>query len=290
MDRAPTLLFCVGATKAGTSWLRDYLAAHPECYLRGARELHYFDCHDLGATWARAEVKKRIARLEQAMATAGTEQALVGAGELADLRALLALLQKPVDEAAYVAYLTEERGGARLVADVTPGYSLLSAERLGQMAGLLPDVRFLYILRDPIERLWSHVRMMARRRGEGTVGKVRAARILHGVIAGRETAIAVRSDYRGGLERLREAVEPGRLMVAFYEELFTHPGIGALCGFLGIAERPADLGRRVHQGMALAMEPSQLQAARDWLRPQYDYVERTMGRLPQAWQWALTEV
>jgi hypothetical protein len=290
VDGSPTLLFCVGATKAGTSWLRDYLAGHPECHLRGARELHYFDCHDLGATWARADVRKRIARLEEVLATSGAEQALVRAAELADLRALLALLQKPVDEAAYLAYLAEGRGEAKLLADVTPAYSLLSAERLGRMAGLLPDVRFLYILRDPIERLWSHVRMIARRRGEGTVGKARAARILEAVIAGRETAIAVRSDYRRALERLREAVDPARLKVAFHEELLTAPGIGALCGFLGIAERPADLGRRVHQGMALTMEPAQIQAARDWLRPQYDYVERTMGRLPQAWHRALTEV
>jgi len=31
------------------------------------------------------------------------------------------------------------------------------------MAGL-GETRFLYILRDPVERLWSHVRMIARRR------------------------------------------------------------------------------------------------------------------------------
>jgi hypothetical protein len=287
----PTLLFCVGATKAGTSWLHDYLSGHPECHLRGMKELHYFDCHDLGANWAKNDVKARIAKVEEVLASAGPERAFTLAAKLADLKALLKLLQKPVDEAAYLAYLTEGRGEAKLVADVTPAYSLLSAERLRRMMGLLPDVRFLYMLRDPIARLWSHVRMMARRRGgDGKVARGRAARILEGVIAGREAEIAVRSDYRGALERLREAIDPARLMVAFYEELLTAPGIGALCAFLGIGQRPADLGRRVHEGVELAMEPAQVQAARDWLRPQYEYVERTMGRLPQAWQRALTEV
>lgn len=290
VDETPALLFCVGATKAGTSWLRDYLAVHPDCHLRGMTELHYFDCHDLGATWARTDVERRIARLEEEMSAAGTERALVRAAELADLKALLALLRKPLDEAAYVEYLTEGRGGAKLIADVTPAYSLLSTHRLRRMAGLMPEVRFLYVLRDPIARLWSHVRMMARRRGEGSVGRARAARILDGVIAGREAAIAARSDYRGALERLREAVEPSRLMVAFYEELLTATGIAALCSFLGIGQRPADLGRRVHQGIALTMEPAQVRAARDWLRPQYDYVERVMGRLPQAWKQTLAEV
>ncbi|WP_343116915.1 sulfotransferase family protein [Ostreiculturibacter nitratireducens] len=291
VEGAPTLLFCVGATKAGTSWLYDYLSGHPDCHLRGTKELHYFDCHDLDATWARSDVKARIARIEEALASAGPARALDLAAELADLKALLKLLRKPVDEAAYVAYLTEGRGEEKLVADITPAYSLLSAERLRGMAALLPDVRFLYILRDPVARLWSHVRMMARRRdGEGKVARGRAARILDGVIAGRETEIAVRSDYRGALERLNAAVDPSRVLVAFYEELLTVPGIRAVCAFLGIAERPADLGRRVHEGVALAMEPAQVRAARDWLRPQYEYVERTMGRLPQSWRRALTEV
>ena len=291
MQGAPTLLFCVGATKAGTSWLHDYLSGHPDCHLRGVKELHYFDCHDLGAGWALADLKARIAKAEAALASARPERALELAAKLADLKALLKLLRQPVDEAAYVAYLTEGRGEEKLVADLTPAYSLLSAERLRQMAGLLPDVRFLYILRDPIARLWSHVRMIARRRGgTGTVASGQAARILEGVIAGREEAIAVRSDYRGALERLRAAVDPARLMVAFHEELLTVPGIGALCGFLGIGQRPADLERRVHEGVQLAMQPVQVQAARDWLRPQYDYVERTMGRLPHAWHRALTEV
>lgn len=291
MGTEPTLLFCVGATKAGTSWLHDYLSDHPDCHFRSVKELHYFDCHDLGATWALDDVKARIARVEEVLGAAPPGRALELAAELGDLKALKRLLGKPVDEAAYVAYLTEGRSEERLVADITPAYSLLSTERLRRMAALLPDVRFVYILRDPVERLWSHVRMMARRRGgEGKVGRGRAARILEGVIAGREHEIAVRSDYRGALERLAAAVDPSRLMVAFYEEFLTSDGIRALCAFLGIGQRPAELGKRVHAGVPLAMDGPQARAARDWLRPQYEYVERTMGRLPQAWRRTLTEV
>ena len=43
-----TLMFGVGATKAGTSWLYRYLADHPECHLRSIKELHFFDALDTG--------------------------------------------------------------------------------------------------------------------------------------------------------------------------------------------------------------------------------------------------
>ena len=39
-----TIVFlCVGAAKAGTTWLHTQLKAHPDCHFRAIKELHYFD-------------------------------------------------------------------------------------------------------------------------------------------------------------------------------------------------------------------------------------------------------
>ena len=46
MSDEPTLLFCVGAAKSGTTWLYRYLHDHPECHLRSIKELHFFDTID----------------------------------------------------------------------------------------------------------------------------------------------------------------------------------------------------------------------------------------------------
>ena len=50
-----TMAICVGATKAGTSFLYEHLAAHPQCHFRTIKELHYFDKVLTGATreWCR---------------------------------------------------------------------------------------------------------------------------------------------------------------------------------------------------------------------------------------------
>ena len=38
-----TLLLCIGAQKAGTTWLADYLRDHPEVHLPPVKEVHFFD-------------------------------------------------------------------------------------------------------------------------------------------------------------------------------------------------------------------------------------------------------
>ena len=65
MSQPPTLLFCAGAVKAGTSWLYEYLRGHPETYLRSIKEMQFFNKLDEGALGARVQrMKKEIAGME----------------------------------------------------------------------------------------------------------------------------------------------------------------------------------------------------------------------------------
>ena len=208
--------------------------------------------------------------------------------KLNDLRELAKLLRGPVDDDAYIAYLTRGMAGQKLVADISPSYSLMSTARLAEMAQILPDVRFVFILRDPVQRLWSNVRMMARPKA-GAEMAAAAGKILDRAVLGDAPEIEMRSDYCGALQRLGAAVAPKKLKIVFYEDLMTEAGISGLCSFLGLTSLPGDLGRRVHEGAKLAMTGAQKRAAAAWLAPQYDYVNERMGRLPQAWHETLAE-
>ncbi|MBD3678119.1 MAG: sulfotransferase [Rhodobacteraceae bacterium] len=283
-----TLLFCVGATKAGTSWLHRFLSDHPQCHLRAIKELHYFDALDFGGAEGQL---KRLARererFEGQMPTAQGPRVLNLARQVADrLEWASVIARGREDRSAYLAYLTGGQGaGQQLVADMTPAYGLLSTERLKAMAGLLPDVRFVYLLRDPVERLWSHVRMLAGRNSpDGAADAETAADLLDGTIAGREEGIAKRSDYRAAIEKLRRAVDPKRLCIMFYEEMVSGDGMRRLCAFLGLDFVAPDTARRIHVSPPLQMTPAQRRAARDWLAPQYDYVRAEIGALPPAWR------
>lgn len=278
-------MFGVGATKSGTSWLYRYLSGHPECFLRTVKELHFFDALDEGRVEARIGALETLKRQLERRAGAGrTAEVLERARRIADIEHLIRVFRKG-DEGAYLDYLNDGRGERRLIADITPSYALLPEGRLERMAGMSADVRFVYLLRDPVARLWSHVRMLARRRSAtGRDLETRAEGILERALSDGEGHILRRGDYRAALTRLGAAVSPARLLTLFYEELFTAPAIARLCRFLGIAEHPGETGKRVHEGVALNMREEQRRRAVALLAPQYEFVEARLGRLPDAWQ------
>lgn len=286
MGNEPTLLFCVGATKAGTSWFHRYLVGHPECHMRGVKELHYFDAFDAPeSSWQvrqiRRDQKALQSRLQASDSAAETLQTRIDDyQDLLDLHGLGAR-----DDGAYLNYLTKGRQGERLIADVTPAYGLLSADRFRQMANLLPRVRFLYLIRDPVSRLWSHIRMLAARRVASAERLQKAAqRIFWRFGRGRFPVIWDRSDYRKTLMRLDQALAPGQLLTVFYENLFSQAAIRRICQFLGIQGVKAKVHNRVHAGPDVPMDSNMVAHAQEWLAPQYEFIRNRFASIPQEWQ------
>lgn len=278
------VFFCVGAAKAGTTWLHRQLSAHPECHFRSIKELHYFDALETDRVKDelnkhRDQQKAMLERLADAGKAPGREQSI----RLADRAAWMDVLQQAEDESAYLDYLQRGAGEARVVGDMTPAYALLPEKRLRFMAGLGADVRFLFLLRDPLDRLWSHVRMIAARRdANGEVTERRCARILRRTLNGAETQIVNRSDYAGALARLSAAVAPAKLLVEVFEDMVRGDGLARICDFLGISRAQPD-PVPVHEGQELEMTREQRLAALDWLAPQYDAARKALGRMPEAW-------
>ena len=73
------------------------------------------------------------------------------------------------------------------------------------------------------------------------------------------------------------------LHLEFYERLFTPEAIERLCAFLGIAPKPANFERVVHRGKTTGVEVLRVGELRESLQPQYNYVEKLMGEVPQEW-------
>ena len=299
MGKAPTVLLGVGAAKSGASWHCRYLSDHPEGRFRSIMELHYFDGIDLGARDRHAADRTREAEAIRARISKGRAGAAAD-GRLADREAWLHVLAAEHDDAAtYLAYLDGGRDGPdtgpdtgpAVVGEVTPGYALLSEDRLCAMAGPgSRDVRFVYLLRDPIAQLWSHVRMIAgRRAADGVAARRRCNPIFDRTLAGEESKIEARSDYRAALGRLSRAIDPARLLVRVFEELVHGVGAARLCAFLGIAPRAPD-PLPVYADQPMRMRAEQRHSARTWLAPQKDYVAERLGYWPAGWHYDLSEV
>jgi hypothetical protein len=77
------------------------------------------------------------------------------------LEEIAACTGQPRNIERYVS-LFRYKGVERLSGDISPGYGMLEQEIIEQLLVRLPMLRVLVLVRDPIERLWSHINMWHR--------------------------------------------------------------------------------------------------------------------------------
>lgn len=289
MGNAPVILMCVGATKAGTTWLHDQLSAHPDCYLRTIKEYHYFSTIE-PAHWDKkiAETNGEIAQLESAGDLAAPQLR-----RLNDLRSFLPLLlPRRVDAPAFGDYLRAAPVGTKLVGDFTPAYSILQGKLLQPIKAMGGALKVVYLMRDPLARLWSHIRMSAARSAPNAFDAACTdllARTLAGDEDGGIRGMLRRGDYATNLPKLQR-IFGDSLLVMFTEDLFTKAGFDRLLAFVGLGPLVANLSTRVHEGRDLPMPAALRSAALRFLRPQYDYIAQSFPALPEAWRAAMDEM
>ncbi len=257
--------------------------------MSAVKELHYFDSDT-------ADKSERLAQRCETQA-----RTLMADGDSADwqqaraqdLQALAEMLRSPRDDhAAYLAYLNRgTTAQTKMIGDVTPAYAIQSEKGLREMAGLAPVVRFVYVMRDPIDRLWSHVRMMAARSlPDGVQMNLHANQMMEDALGDANSEPMLRSDYRGTLERLERATTPEQRHVMLFERMFQEHSIKKLCRFLGLSIQPAQTGRKVHAGRPVSLRDDLRAAAREALQEQYTAVQERFETLPARWQRHMAKV
>jgi hypothetical protein len=141
MNTKPDFI-CVGAQKAGTSWLWDQARSHPKIWMPPLKEIRYFMNFE--------EVKKRIPKYRAKHNSGPRDEQFWDRAEQA----------KEITVKEYASLFTP--AGDKITGDVTPGYSALRHDKIQAIATELPNCRFIFLVRDPIDRVWSQVNMLVR--------------------------------------------------------------------------------------------------------------------------------
>jgi hypothetical protein len=140
VDAWPDFL-CVGAQKGGTSWLYQQLAVHPDFWMPPIKELHYFD---------------KLSRVKGISPRQKDERDACFLERLKNLRE-----RSYIDLERY-AQLFEPKG-SQVSGDISPTYSMLNEEIIQRIVAHLPELKVMFLARDPVERAWSQLSMGVRR-------------------------------------------------------------------------------------------------------------------------------
>lgn len=127
----------------------------------------------------------------------------------------------------------DEKEPGKLYGEITPFYLLAPVERIQEFRHHTPAVRLFAILRDPVERDWSSIRMVAAQRGllDDPKGLRRLAR---------SKTIRIRGDYVSSLRKWLSVFPLEQLLVLPYELLKRDRAefLAALCAHLGVPAEP----------------------------------------------------
>ncbi len=111
-------------------------------------------------------------------------------------------------------------GQGKVKGDITPGYSTLSRRRVRFVRSVAPDARLVFLMRNPIERAWSHALMdlvsRSGRRYEDVGDREFYAHFK------RRTARR-RSDYLRTLDCWLSVFPESQLFVGFYDDIVERP-------------------------------------------------------------------
>lgn len=284
------ILYCIGAHKAGTTWLHHAMRLHPQVHATRIKEVHYWDAAmPPHKTHHARRAEERVARIDR-FGPLGRALDAVRPGRAAwaeECRRHRRMYgEMDPTHRSYRDYLLAEWSGEPVVADVSPGYALLGPEAFRAMDAFAPDARFVFVMRDPVSRLWSNTRH-SRNRGllpEGRGADLDAA--FRGFLSRPGSAAHRRGAYEATIRALEAAVPADRIAYFFQETLFEPQELGRLAGFLGIAPIAADPAERVNPGFdgGEAPAPELLAAAREAYAPTYSFIADRFGpRLPEAW-------
>jgi len=157
--------------------------------------------------------------------------------------------------------------GDRVAGEITPGYAILPDDRIAFVARVMPRVRIVYLMRDPVERAWSQVVM-----NEIELGGVDPDAIDDdGWIARlREPRVRRRGDHLAVIDAWRRHVPDDRILLGFFEEIAADPAglLARVHAFLGVEPRPPAETGVVRRGVGKPMPDRVREALVTMLEPE----------------------
>ncbi len=217
--------FIAGPQRTGTTWLHANLREHPEVFLAEPKELFFFS---------------RLKTPEHPRF------------ESAELAWYLSFFREPLWRWAlkqgFCLLYHRRPYRPRIRGEATASYAALDPDVIDEVRALNPRLKVILMIRDPVERAWSHaMKDLVRNPGRSfsEVSEQEFERFF-------SDPYQVRcARYREQIENWQQRFGSERVFVGLFDDIARRPleFMQEVCEFLGISSEPRLLGRRVRQAV-----------------------------------------
>lgn len=275
-----TFVLGVGAQKAGTTWLHNYLNLFDEANMGIGKEYHIWNAmhHRLCAN--QKLTLGKIFRTKSSIPFLSCPS-----------RELAIRLMMQRFDGYYERYFSNiARGDIKITGDITPCYAVLEPQTLetirSRMEGVGFNVKVVFLLRDPVERCWSairHHRSVLARAGKPLKAETE---IDHLRRAFDTEQMQIRTRYQDTIANLEQVFPPEDIWLGLYETMFSEMEVQKISDFLGIPSNLDFTDRRVNVSPKdeISISEATVSQIKDFYSDVYCYCNERFPITKQVWR------
>ena len=276
-----TFLLCVGAHKAGTTWLHRYLEQHKNVEMGFLKEYHFFDAllsPDKEGTFKKyiELARGRIDQIERQL----NSPAPLRKNSIREN--IFKMMDFFVDYDNYFDYFTRtlfSNPDTLLTGDITPAYSSLDTSVFELINSGFRSrgvtVRVIFLMRDPVDRCISACQFNLSQRRLGNQSRTFREVDFDRYVRknSRAEGFQSRGRYDLTIENLEAAFDKDQIHYEFYETLFNDQSVTRICRFLDIEPMEANFEERVNESKLKYDASDEVKSeVRALYAPVYDFI------------------
>lgn len=276
------LFLNAGAMKAGTTWLYSILREHPDLYFTYEKEIHFWSDYTLHSNTLSA--KNRIQKAKTVIGNNQNEENIRKFEQLVQWYAKF--LAKDINLQWYADLFSFNRKAQAYNCDFSNLTCHMNDEGWKLVRHVAKEVKVIYILRDPVSRLWSHIKFHHQFVGQQedfttwSAGKFEAFISSH--------FIWPNCEYARWIDIMKRNLSEDEFKIFYFEDLVSRPvqELRKLEDFLGISNMDyskLELDKPINASKKIEMPEAFTEVALKMLLPEMEKLDNIQVKRHESW-------
>ena len=246
MNKKPHFLV-IGAHKSATVWVYAMLKKNPEIYLTPLNEIHYFDRSD---AYASPNISKRFLNRWWRRSF----KKLITSKDRKTRFWFFKYLFGVYNDRWYVSLFSDAKANAKC-GEVTPSYSMLEVEDIQKVYKINPDMKIIFMMRNPIERAWSGF-LHSLKVGNRNYEEMSESNVISEL---RSESNVKRGDYLKTIDNWTSVFPEKQFQIFYFEDVVQRPKqmLQDMFAFIGVSDDLAwhtiELHKKIHESQKMPL-------------------------------------
>ncbi len=281
----------IGAQKAGTTWLYQKLHRHPQIWVPPEKELHFFDRSPhypspnqlaTSSPWTRL-IGKQPWEMDRTIKLSAQLIYRIMRRKIKTTFWYCQWTFGYYDDNWYVDLFSQAQTD-QIMGEITPSYSILENEDIAHLSAINPDIKLIFMLRNPIDRAWSAVRFY---NDKNPTKQVNSSDEMVSLL--KTPDMVLRGDYERTLNNYLNHFDSSQILMGFYDAIIADPSglLSGIANFLEVApfqDKVLSNKTRVNQSSPLPMPGEVKDYLWETYTPMIERLAKNLGSYATTWQ------